>query len=111
MCIRDRRWTVRPGFESPGPTNIYLSRDASLCVVLVLGEDAQPVVHTQRAKGANEYVGPTTVHPCPDDAVQRHVAIVNLDRDDSATLAAAGPECRVLFQPIRNELLEVIVFE
>src|SRR6185503_20145172 len=106
---RPRRATELGSILRSSPT--LELRDAPLGVVFVLGEDTQPVVHPQRAECANEDVGSTPVHAGTDNAIQRDVPVIDLDRDDRPALAAAGPERRVLFQPIRNELLEVIVFE
>src|SRR6476659_7988009 len=87
------------------------SGDDALGVVLVFGEDPQAIVDADGAERPHQNVGPAPVHLGPHDTVQRDVSVLNLDRNNRAALAAAGPECRILFQPVRNQLLEVIVFQ
>src|SRR4051812_3229991 len=71
------------------------SGDDALGVVLVFGEYPQAIVDADGAERPHQNVGPPPIHLGPHDTVQRDVSVLNLDRNNRAALAAAGPERRI----------------
>src|SRR5262245_3462455 len=90
-------------------TNDTVSGDLLALVWRSVVGDAKEVVDTSRAESAGEDVGTAAFDWRTNDALERHMTVVDFNVDNRAALARSGPERRILFDLLRDDQLQLVV--